>query len=329
MNQATSTSLISAIQKGVALQNERRWSEAADSFREAMRLAPGHPEVFNCMGVLAFTTGDFVSARANFERGLRAAPDSELIFTNLARAVYATGDWELLRSLLAEGAHRGISSEALTGLSDAAFGKKPGRKIFCIGRNKTGTTSLEQALASLGFCMGYQPRGEILRKDWYTRDFSRIAQLVETADAFQDVPFSLPDTYSAMDTLFPGSKFILTIRDSADQWYQSVTEFHKKIVTGGRSLPTADQLKRFCYRYPGYLWEGAQMTYGVTEKTLYDKAVYTKHYLDHNEAVLRYFSDRPADLLVLNLSDPNAMRSLCQFLSLEWSGQTMPHSNKT
>ena len=329
MQSTIPSSFENAIQRGSALQRERRWSEAADCFREAMRLSPGHPDAYNGMGVLAFATGDFISARVNFERGLRAAPDSTLIFTNLARVLYAMGDWELLQAVLKTGADRGVMSDVLTAIGHAAFTKKTGRKIFCVGRNKTGTTSLEHALRSLGFSMGLQARGEVLRKDWHQRDFRRISQLVETAEAFQDVPFSLPDTYASMDAAFPGSKFILTIRDTADQWYRSLTEFHKKIVTGGRNIPTAQELKNFHYRYPGYLWEGAQLTYGVTEETLYDKALYIQHYLDHNAAVARHFQDRPADLLVLNVSDPDAMRLLCDFLSIEWTGQAMPHANKT
>ncbi len=324
-----SPSFANAIQRGTALQRERRWSEAADSFREAMRLSPGHPDAFNCMGVLAFATGDFFSARVNFERGLCAAPASELIFTNLARVLYAMGDWDVLKKVLNEGSQGGVTSDVLMKLHETAFKKKTGPKIFCIGRNKTGTTSLEHALMGLGFSMGYQPRGEMLLKDWHQQEYGRISQLVETADAFQDVPFSLPRTYAAMDALFPGSKFILTVRDSADQWYRSVTEFHKKIVTRGKNIPTADELRKFNYRYPGYLWDSARMVYGATEETVYDKTLYVKNYLDHNEAVLQHFDGRSADLLVLNVSDPNAMRSLCGFLAIEWTGQTMPHSNKT
>lgn len=57
------------------------------------------------------------------------------------------------------------------------WGKVPskGGKIYCIGRNKTGTKSLSKAL-------------------------------------IQDVPFSLPYTYVVMDQYFPRSKFILTVR---------------------------------------------------------------------------------------------------------------------
>lgn len=318
-----------ALERASEFQRARRWSEADACYREALRISPGHPDALNGLGVLAFAMGDFTVARRHFEQGLQADSGSELIFTNLARVLYAMGDWESLSGQLDEGARRGLNSEVLTALRNAAFGRKPGRKIFCVGRNKTGTTSLAHALRGLGFSMGYQPRGEMLRKDWHQRDLRRISQLVETADAFQDVPFSLPGICASMDTLFPGSRFILTVRDDADQWYRSLTEFHKKIVTGGKNIPTAQELKNFYYRYPGYLWEAAQTTYGVTEETLYDKALYTRHYDDHNEAVVRYFSGRPADLLVLNLSDPNAMRSLCEFLGIAWAGQAMPHANKT
>lgn len=150
--------------------------------------------------------GDFIAARSHFEQALQADPGSELIFTNLARVLYATGDWEALSGQFDEATRRGLNSEVLTALRHAAFSKKSGRKIFCIGRNKTGTTSLEHALrGGMGFSMADQPRSEMLLKDWHRRDFGRIAQLVETADAFQDTPFSLPHTYAAMDALFPGA----------------------------------------------------------------------------------------------------------------------------
>lgn len=329
MQAASRIAFDNALQRGSEFQRARRWSQADACYREALQIAPGHPEALNGLGVLAFAMGDFIVARSHFEQGLQADSGNELIFTNLARVLYAMGEWESLGEQLDRGPRQGVTSHVLTALRNAAFGTKPGRKVFCVGRNKTGTTSLEHALRGLGFSMGYQPRGEMLLKDWHRRDFARIAQLVETADAFQDTPFSLPHTYAAMDALFPGAKFILTVRDDADQWYRSVTEFQKKIVTHGKGLPTVDDLKKFHYRYPGYLWEAAQMVYGVTEETLYDKALYTKNYLDHNAAVVRHFSGRPADLLVLNVSDPNAMRTLCGFLGIAWAGQAMPHSNET
>ena len=201
-------------------------------------------------------------------------------------------------------------------------------KIFCIGRNKTGTTSLEIALKSFGFRMGNQAQGEMLLDDWARRDFRRIVTLCKTADAFQDVPFSMPWTFQALDLAFPGSRFILTVRDTPDDWYQSLIRFHTKIVGKGR-IPTADDLRDFNYRYKGFLWRSAQINYGVNEHTLYNKELYTGHYMWHNQMVMNYFVFRPEDLLVLNLKDSESMLKLCNFLQVPYTGQLMPHENKS
>src|SRR5262245_21810427 len=121
------------------------------------------------------------------------------------------------------------------------------QKVFCIGRNKTGTTSLNEALRSFGFRTGDQIKGKLLLDDWAHRDFQAIIKLCETADAFQDIPFSLDYTFQCVDQAFAGSKFILTIRDSAKEWYESLTRFHTMIV-GKNRLPTAEDLKEFGYR---------------------------------------------------------------------------------
>lgn len=204
----------------------------------------------------------------------------------------------------------------------------PRFKVFCIGRNKTGTTSVGYALKDLGFRLGDQAKAELLVEDWAMRDFRRIIRYCRKANAFQDVPFSLPDTFKAMDEAFPGSKFILTVRDSAREWYESLTRFHTKIVGKGR-LPTAGDLKCHHYRYKGFLWRSHQLVYGIDESTLYDFDIYTKHYEEHNRRVIEYFVSRPDDLLVLNLKDPSAMRKLCDFLGIDYSGHPMPHLNKS
>ena len=45
------------------------------------------------------------------------------------------------------------------------------QKIFGIGRNKTGTTSLKAAMNELGFVVGRQRTAEKLIFDWAKRDF--------------------------------------------------------------------------------------------------------------------------------------------------------------
>ncbi len=200
--------------------------------------------------------------------------------------------------------------------------------MFGIGRNKTGTTSLGFALRDLGYRVGDQSAAEELMEDWAIRDFRRVIRYCRSADAFQDVPFSLGYTYQAVDVAFPGSRFVLTVRDSPEQWYESLTGFHTKIVGRGR-LPTADDLREFPYRHTGWLWRQQQLIYGADETTLYDRELYIEHYRRHNESVRDYFRRRPEDLLVLNLADPGSARALCEFLDIPYHGQTMPRLKRS
>jgi hypothetical protein len=55
------------------------------------------------------------------------------------------------------------------------------QKIFCIGINKTGTTSMAKALSELGISIGRQGPAELLIQDWARRDFRRLIRFCYTA----------------------------------------------------------------------------------------------------------------------------------------------------
>ncbi|MER9743949.1 sulfotransferase [Mesorhizobium sp. M0187] len=202
------------------------------------------------------------------------------------------------------------------------------QKVFVIGRNKTGTTSLAAALGMVGYRIGSQHQAEGLLDDWHRRDFRALIDYCHSADAFQDVPFSLPSTYRALDIAFPGAKFILTVRDSADQWYKSVTTFHSHLIGVDRQ-PTPADLKQFGYHEPGWLWRQQLYVYGINEASLYDPEIYKAHYLKHNADVIEHFNGRPHSLLVLNLSRDTAAAELARFLGIGQLGMTIPHLNAT
>jgi hypothetical protein len=52
------------------------------------------------------------------------------------------------------------------------MGRKP--KVFCIGANKTGTTSVEMALKDLGYRMGDQDAAQGLLDSYGKRQFADI-----------------------------------------------------------------------------------------------------------------------------------------------------------
>ena len=198
-------------------------------------------------------------------------------------------------------------------------------KVFGVGFTKTGTSSLALALEQAGFRI-HDPRAAAhFVKNWARRDFQPIIDFCETADAFEDVPFSLPFTYQALDFAYPGSKFILTTRTSADEWYESLTRFHTDLIGKGR-LPTALDLQTFPFLYEGYTWDVQSLVFGVEEHSPYDVDRLKDCYNNHNRQVREYFNHQGDKLLVLNNAEASARDKLCEFLEIEnkW-GPEMPN----
>src|SRR5690554_2768849 len=144
------------------------------------------------------------------------------------------------------------------------FFKNTKPKIFCIGRNKTGTTSLEAALNELGYKMGDQSSGEALLEDYKNRNWKPIVDFCKTAEAFQDVPFSWPYTWLILHFHFPEAKFILTIRDE-EQWYNSLVRFHSKLFSNGKNPPNNKELQDAVYHRKGFMWETNRVVWQTPE----------------------------------------------------------------
>jgi hypothetical protein len=209
------------------------------------------------------------------------------------------------------------------------FKAKGKTKVFCIGRNKTGTTSLKSAFEDLGYPVGNQRKAEILTGKYYFEgNFQPIVDYCKTAQVFQDVPFSYPETYKHLDKAYPGSKFILTVRDSPEQWYRSITRFHAKMFGKEGRIPTVEDLKNASYVWPGFMYNVVRV-HGTTDDAPYDKRTMLAHYERYNREVIDYFKDRPNDLLVINIAEKGAYRKFVDFLGIDSSCNDFPWENKT
>lgn len=213
-------------------------------------------------------------------------------------------------------------------------------KIFCVGYNKTGTTTLETVLRLYGYRLPNQHEQEIrITRQTFSTDYSEFCSFVNAYDAFQDMPFSQELVYVAADALFPNSKFILTVRDSED-WYRSLTSFHKKMfkVDNLSRLTEQEVYDRFKYLYPGYMhsykarlltsFDGNKKV--IDWSKLYDKDYYISMYEQRNNMVRKYFCDAPCKLLVVDVTKERTTESICRFLNIpEKYVISMPHANKT
>lgn len=202
-------------------------------------------------------------------------------------------------------------------------------KIFGVGLNKTGTTSLKEAMKELGYIQGHQPSAEKFLGEWSRREFKNLISYCHSAEFFQDVPFSLPYTYIVLDHVFPKSKFILTVRDNSEQWYNSITKFHSKIWSTKNQIPSEKELKNATYVYKGWAWDFIKQVFNTPNNDLYNEKSLIEFYKNYNNNVKNYFQYRSNDLLVLNVSKPNSYERLCDFLGKESQGSKFPWKNKT
>lgn len=165
-------------------------------------------------------------------------------------------------------------------------------KVFCVGFQKTGTTSLFAALSELGY-----RTAAVIGRDLSAAELQKNGGklCVETArnfDAVQDMPWPL--FYQDLDSAYPKSKFILTVRD-AESWFGSIEKHFG-------SEPST--MQEFIYG------EEAMFPAGNKER-------YLQVYNSHNQQIRDYFADRPNDLLVMDLAKGDGWSALCEFLEYD------------
>lgn len=233
------------------------------------------------------------------------------------------------RSITRPGRSRNIVAGAQT---------KP--KIFGIGFNKTGTTSLEDIFKHYGYRLPDQNEQErLLTRDVFNNDYARLKEFVEQYDAFQDMPFSQGLSFVACDALFPEAKFILTLRDE-DEWFDSLYRFHKKIFgfNDRTELEKVFFSGRTLYLYEGYVEANQERIVSVVKNgrlkvdwsLLYDEAHYKKVYRERNAEIMKYFANRPDKLLVIDVTKEQDTQKFCEFLGIPSDKIIdMPHKNKT
>lgn len=175
-------------------------------------------------------------------------------------------------------------------------------KVICVGFQKSGTTSMNAAFQRLGYRVcsvyGRHMKLERLRANFVRRGLD----LLRSCDAVEDMPWPL--LFREIDEAYPGSKFILTWRES-DGWIKSICEHF-----GANPDPLQ------------------QLTYGEDHPApVGHEAHYRAVYEAHNAAVRAHFRDRPDDLLEMNLAQGDGWAKLCPFLGLPVLSEPFPRAN--
>lgn len=166
-------------------------------------------------------------------------------------------------------------------------------KVFCIGYNKTGTTSVGKAFELLGY-RNSSFNKKVWRKYYAKNEMEKLLRYTAKFDSFDDLPWLKEDMIPLLDKTFPNSKFVYLTREE-DSWKKSFKNWSFK--TFGKR-PDLDRA-----------WEG----YKKHEKFVYD-----------------YFKGRsPEEFIVLDVKGEKSFRKLSQFLGKETNMERFPHFNKS
>jgi tetratricopeptide (TPR) repeat protein len=114
------------LQRGIALQEQRKFKEAEYCYQLVLRDNPKHPDALNLLATMAVEAGQFTTAVELFQKVVRIAPKNLVYQNNLANCYFRTNRPELavplLRKIIASNPKM---SEALYNLARAyrALGK--------------------------------------------------------------------------------------------------------------------------------------------------------------------------------------------------------------
>jgi len=187
-------------------------------------------------------------------------------------------------------------------------------KIFGIGLSRTGTKSLTSALHILGFKVIHYPEDETTLRELSEGQYQ--LSLLEHFDGITDITVSA--FYPQLDQLFPGSKFILTVRDK-ESWLTSL----EKHWFNRPAFDATNQIEKEIHMEIRRLLRSA--VYGCYE---FNRERMSYVYDLHYKNTLDYFADRPDSLLVLNIGAGEGWEKLCPFLGLDPFDQPFPYIKK-
>lgn len=180
-------------------------------------------------------------------------------------------------------------------------------KIFGIGLPRSGTSSLNRALQLLGYRAKHFPHieEEIKNGNYHLT-------ILETYDALTDAP--VVPIFAQLDTAYPGSKFILTIR-GLDDWLRSCEQFFNE---QDREITNhSEQFRDMLFFYRVY----------VFGRHTFHRERWAYVYELHHSSVTRHFQGRPDDLLRFNIRTGDGWAQLCPFLQRPVPTCAFPYVN--
>ena len=187
-------------------------------------------------------------------------------------------------------------------------------KVFVVGFQKTGTTSMGEALKILGFKHNGWNRTRF-RKGFNLMKYQ--SDLIQY-DSFDDEPFSV-FTKSLLRT-FPNAKFIYTTRSPKD-WIGSCQRHFSRYEGAHSARSPRDRELDF---------EFNQKKYGSGDPTAH-ASLWQHSFRKHQLLIEKLAKEHPKKFFCIDITNSgvNPWIPLCDFLELPLPAIQFPHANKT
>lgn len=182
---------------------------------------------------------------------------------------------------------------------------QPALKVFGIGLNKTGTTTLATCLQHLGY--RHQSADRALLLAWRDKDWATLFAVTDRFDSFEDWPFPLM-WRELYERYGDKGRYILTTRKDGETWLKSIKD---------HSLTTHPTLHARTIAY------GCDYPHG-------HEAEFLERYQRHNDDIRAFFAtpERAPMFTELCWEAGHGWPELCGFLGREVPGEPFPHSNR-
>jgi Sulfotransferase domain len=193
-------------------------------------------------------------------------------------------------------------------------GLKGHQKVFGLGLSKTGTASLGEALNMLGINSIHWPHDQKTYDD--LRNGNYRLSILQEYQGIVDIPVA--PYYAQLDRIYPGSKFILTVRDK-DSWIRSAeVHWRLKMETSDGKSPEKDLELEFAEFI-------SACVYGTIK---FNRDRFLHVYDTHLRNVCDYFENRPKDFLIMDICGGDGWEKLCHFLGYSVPKTRFPHANR-
>lgn len=179
------------------------------------------------------------------------------------------------------------------------------RKVFCIGLQKTGTTTFQQCMETLGY--DHKGNSPEVFHDWRRGNKASLRNVIEKYDSFDDVPYFV--LYREIfDLCGKDALYVLTLRSSAQTWVDSMKSHAMQ------SRPWTSNFENiYGHAYP----------HGYEEE-------FADYYEAHRNGVLAFFREQGAleNLCELCWETGDGWQQLCGFLGHPVPDVPFPHARR-